>query len=85
MVDRATKKSNSHTYPTEADALKEMERLRREAASEIGISIEAALIAYERHATAKGNRPRSVTSTIERLRSVFAGHERRLVSIEHAA
>jgi integrase len=82
VVDRATGKSVSHTYPTEAESRKEVERLRREAAREIGISIDAALVAYEKHVTAKGNRPRSVTSTLERLRSVFAGHEHRLVALD---
>jgi cysteine synthase len=73
LVDRVTRKSVSHFFPTEAEAQQEANRLRREAAREMGISINAALTAYGQHVTAKGNKPRSVTSTLERLRSVFTG------------
>ena len=46
----------------------------------MGISIDAALTAYGQHVTAKGNKPRSVASTLERLRSVFTGHQHRPVA-----
>jgi integrase len=67
-------------FHTEAEAQQEAHRLRREAARQIGVSVDAALIAYVRYLVAKGNRPRSVASTSERLRSVFAGHEHRPIA-----
>jgi integrase len=82
VVDRKTGRAKSHTYPTEAEALKEIERLRKKAAGEIGISIEAALAAYAQYSTTKGNRAHSIRSTNERLRAVFAGHEDRYVGLD---
>jgi hypothetical protein len=77
IVERATGKTTSHSFATEEEAAREVERMRRKAARELGVSVETALAEYERYLLAKGCKARSVKSTFQRLRAVFKGHEHR--------
>ena len=81
IVERATGKTTSHSFATEEEATREVERLRRKAARELGESVETALSEYERYLVAKGCKARSVKSTFQRLGAVFKGHERRPVAL----
>jgi integrase len=81
VVDRATGRSTNQIFPTEAEAKAAVSRLRRQAAKEIGISIDAALTAYDKHLTEKGNKPRSISSTLERLRSLFKDQTHYVVAL----
>ena len=81
VVDRATGKSTNTMFPTEIEARSAVRRLRRKAEGEIGISIDGALMTYEKHLTEKGNKPLSICSTLERLRSLFKDQTHYVVAL----
>lgn len=81
VVDRATGKSINTMFPTEIEARSAVNRLRRQAAKEIGISIDGAMMAYEKYLTEKGNKPLSICSTLERLRSLFRDQTHHVVAL----
>ncbi len=64
------------SYATEAEAIKERNRLNRYLeAEENAITIEEALANYERYLTRKGNKRGSITTTVYRLRDLFFGSD----------
>ena len=81
VVDRVTGKSTNTMFPTEIEARSAINRLRRKAEREIGISIDGALMTYEKHLTEKGNKPLSICSTLERLRSLFKDQTHYVVAL----
>ncbi len=81
VVDRVTGKSTNTMFPTEIEARSAINRLRRKAEREIGISIDGAMMAYEKHLTEKGNKPLSICSTMERLRSLFKDQTHYVVAL----
>jgi integrase len=68
-------------FPTEIEARSAINRLRRKAEREIGISIDGALMTYEKHLTEKGNKPLSIYSTQVRLRSLFKDQTHYVVAL----
>lgn len=72
IVDRETGKRKNHIYPTETAAKAAIPKLRREYARPVGVPLGDALDEYERYMKAKGNRPRSITTTLQRLRPLFS-------------
>lgn len=71
IVDRTTGKVANETFPTEEEARVAATAFRRRNARESGIGIKEALGLYERYLTEKGNKPRSIETTIHRLRNLF--------------
>lgn len=71
LVDRVTRKRQSHgLYLTREAAEADAPRLVREYRRPVGVPMPEALTAYRAYLTAKGNRPRSVDSTMFRVESV---------------
>jgi integrase len=71
IVDRTTGKVANETFPTEQEARVAMAAFRRRNARESGIGFGEALGLYERYLAEKGNKPRSIETTIHRLRNLF--------------
>ena len=71
VVDRETGKRQSYIYASEAEARLAIPKLRREYSRPIGEPLKKALERYEAYLGLKGNRPRSISSTLDRLRTVF--------------
>ena len=72
VVDRETGKRHSYIYASETEARLAIPKLRREYSRPIGEPLKKALEQYEAYLGLKGNRPRSISSTMDRLRSGFA-------------
>lgn len=73
VIDRETGRMTSTIHTTEEEARAKMRKIKREYARPIGIPFSKALNEYELFLRAKGNRMRSVTTTIQRLNGFFAG------------
>jgi integrase len=71
IVDRATGKVVNQTFLTEEAAKAAMTVLRRRIGRESGISVKDALGAYEKYLAEKGNKPRSIETTMHRLANLF--------------
>jgi integrase len=78
VVDRETGRIKTYTYPSEAAALAAIPVLRRQYRRPIGVNLSKALGAYEEHLATRGNlasrgpnKPRTVETTMGRLRRVF--------------
>ena len=71
VVDRETGKRHSYIYASEAEARSAIPKLRRDYSRPVGEPLKKALEQYEAYLELKGNRPRSISSTMERLRVVF--------------
>jgi integrase len=71
IVDRTTGKAENRTFATEAEAEVAMASLERQIRRETSISVGQALDLYENHQTEKGNKPRTVITTMHRLRLLF--------------
>ena len=79
VVDRATKRTTRHTYNTREEAEAAIPKLARAYSKTPGKPMPEALDAYEKHLQTTGNvpsrgpnKPRTVETTMQRLRSVFA-------------
>lgn len=70
-VDTVTRARAIHTYRTEAEAASAAEKLRRDAAKQNGATVEQLLSLYRAHLTAKGNKPRSIETTLYRIGRVL--------------
>jgi hypothetical protein len=75
VVDRQSGKAVSRVYATEHEARAAIPKLRREYQRPTGVPITHALAEYEMYQRDKGNKPRSIQTTIGRLISFFAGVE----------
>ena len=71
VVDRETGKRQSYIYASETEARLAIPKLRREYSRPVGEPLRKALQQYEAYLGLKGNRPRSISSTMDRLRAVF--------------
>jgi len=71
VVDRETGKRQSYIYATETEARLAIPKLGREYRRPVGEPLGKALQQYEAYQGLKGNRPRSILSTTNRLRAVF--------------
>jgi hypothetical protein len=79
VTDTESGATRNHIYDTEEQALAARPKLLREYRRPVGVPMADALDAYERHLQTKGNvpsrgpnKPRTVETTMHRLRSVFA-------------
>ena len=78
VTDTETGSTKNHIFETETEALEARPKLLREYRRPIGLPMGEALDAYEKHLKTKGNvpsrgpnKPRTVETTMQRLRSVF--------------
>jgi integrase len=71
IVERSTGKVTHETYSSEDEARAAAKTMRRRLAWASGISAAGALDAYERYLVVKGNKPRTVVTTMYRLRRFF--------------
>jgi integrase len=78
VTDTETGDTKNHIYDTKEEALAAGPKLLREYRRPIGVPMADALDAYEKHLQTKGNvpsrgpnKPRTVETTMQRLRSVF--------------
>jgi integrase len=77
IVDRATRKATNRVFETRAEAETAVQTLKQQQRHEVGISVGAALDTYERWLAevghkGEGNKPRTVETTMQRLRRFFA-------------
>jgi integrase len=79
VVDRETGRVKMYSYATEDEARVAIPKLRREYRRPAGIPFSQALNAYEQHLATRGNvpsrgpnKPRTIETTMGRLRAVFA-------------
>lgn len=80
IIERRTGKVTHQSFSTEDEARAALRSLRRAFALESGISVADALDAYEKHLAVKGNKPRTVLTTMYRLRRFF-GSVRKLAVV----
>lgn len=73
VIDRESGRMTSSIYETEEEALAAVRKIKREYNRPVGIEFSKAIDAYELFMRAKGNRPRSIDVTVERLSRFFAG------------
>jgi integrase len=78
IVDRATRKASNRIFATRQEADAVARSLRRQEQQQAGISVGKALDLYERWLAAvghkgEGNKPRTVETTMQRLRRLFDG------------
>lgn len=78
VTDTESGATRSHIYDTEQEALAARPKLLREYSRPVGVPLPDALDAYKTHLQTKGNvpsrgpnKPRTVETTMQRLRSVF--------------
>jgi integrase len=79
VIDTQTGAIKNHIYATEVDALAARPKLLREYQRPVGVPMFEALKEYETHLKTRGNvasrgpnKPRTVETTMQRLRGVFA-------------
>jgi integrase len=77
IVDRATRKATNRIFETREEAEGVADTLKRQQRHEVGISVGRALNVYERWLRevghkGEGNKPRTVETTMQRLRRLFA-------------
>jgi integrase len=72
IVDRATGRKSVTSYGTEGDARKAAIALLRTYERPTGKVLEKALADYGGYLQLKGNRPRSISTTLERLTTLFS-------------
>jgi len=73
VIDRETGRMTSKVYETEDEARAAVRKIKREYARPVGILFSKALDEYDLFLRAKGNRMRSVATTIQRLTGFFDG------------
>ena len=73
IVERSTGKVTHESFSTEDEARAVARTMRRRLAWESGTSAAEALEAYEKYLAVKGNKPRTVLTSMYRLRRFFAG------------
>jgi integrase len=73
IVERSTGKVTHESFSTEDEARAAAKTIRRRLVWESGTSAAEALDAYEKYLAAKGNKPRTVLTSMYRLRRFFAG------------
>lgn len=75
VVDRETRRSVTHSYETEAEARAAAPKLQRQYTRPVGKPVHEAIRDYRARLEAKGNKPRSIETTLGRLQDVFQGVE----------
>jgi len=78
IVDRATRKATNRVFETREEAERAVQSLKRQERHQAGISVGRALDVYERWLAevghkGEGNKPRTVETTMQRLRRLFHG------------
>jgi integrase len=73
IVERSTGKVTHETYSSEDEARTVAKAMRRRLAWESGISVADALDAYDKYLAVKGNKPRTIITSMYRLRRFFGG------------
>ncbi len=78
VIDTETGVIKNHIYPTEAEAIAARPKLLREYQRPVGVPVVEALDEYQNHLQTRGNvasrgpnKPRTVETTMQRLRGVF--------------
>lgn len=71
LTDPVTGKRESHIFATEDEARREAPRLQRAFVRPVGVRVSEALEEYRQFLQAKGNRPRTMETTMGRLRNVL--------------
>jgi integrase len=76
IVDRTTRKATNRIFETREEAENAIQTLKRQQRNEAGISVSQALDRYERWLAevghkGEGNKPRTVETTLQRLRRFF--------------
>lgn len=71
VIDTDSGKQTSHSYQTEAEALAAIPTLERDYMRPIGVSVREALTEYSKYLVLKGNRPRSIETTQDRIYALF--------------
>jgi len=75
ITDTETGKVTNRVYTSEQEAKAAIPKLKREYQRPVGVTLGRALEEYRGHLTARGNRPRSIDTTLIRIRSLLAGFE----------
>jgi integrase len=83
VVINAKGERTSATFAREREAVAERLAAERELETEV-ITVSQALVKYEEYQVAKGNKPRSIATTKERLRSLLRDQEECLVDLTPA-
>jgi integrase len=78
IVDRATRKATNRLFETREEAERAAQSLKRQERHQAGISVGGALDVYERWLAevghkGEGNKPRTVETTMQRIRRLFDG------------
>ena len=73
IVERSTGKVTHATYSKEDEARAAVQAFRLQLVRESGVSTGDALDIYEKYLAAKGNKPRTIVTTLYRLRGFFKG------------
>lgn len=73
VIDTDTKKTVNHVFATEQEAKAAIPKLRREYQRPVGVTLVQALAEYRGHLTERGNRPRTIDTTLMRIRSLLGG------------
>ncbi len=73
VTDTETKKYFDRYFASQAEAEEAAPKLRREYSRPVGVALFKAIAEYKQFQTAKGNRPRSISVTIERITAALAG------------
>jgi integrase len=71
VIDTVTKKKSNRLFATEALARSAIPKLTREYRRPVGVMMTEALEQYRQHLTTKGNRSRSIDTTVGRVQSLF--------------
>ena len=71
VIDTETGAVKNHIYNTEEEARAGSKKLERSYKRPVGVPMQQALVEYGQHLGRKGNRARSIDTTIGRIRSLF--------------
>lgn len=71
VIDTESGKQASHSYVTEAEAIAAIPILERDYLRPIGVTIQDGLRQYAKYLELKGNQPRSIQTTQDRIYSLF--------------
>jgi len=75
ITDTETGKTTNRVFTSEQEAPAAIPKIRREYQRPEGVPLAKAIAEYARHLEAKGNKPRSIDTTLIRIRSLLAGFE----------
>jgi len=71
IIDTDTKKSINHVFATEKEEKAAIPKLRREHQRPVGVTLVQALAEYRGHLTERGNRARTIDTTLARIQSLL--------------